>query len=196
MKYFPLREQQRYSKNWWLQLLWGCALIIMGLFLLFWPRITGTILINIVGSFLFIDGIFDLIGAISNRTSSGWIWLLISGILGILAGLLIFAYPLVGTTIALVAVYFITGIAAIMKGLFKVIGGQRDAKRIGKTWSWNNFLVGIVEMLIGLFLLLNPLLGIIGLLALLVLAGPIAIIIGVFLLVRALRGKQVTHTTR
>jgi len=67
MKYFPLRSQQHYSKNWWLQLLWGCALVIMGLFLLLNPLvgIIGLLaLLVLAGPISIIIGVFLLVSAL------------------------------------------------------------------------------------------------------------------------------------
>jgi len=67
-----------------------------------------------------------------------------------------------------------------------MVGGKHTSDAIGYQWSWGNFLLGVLEVLLGIFLLFRPLLGIFTLLWL---TAILAIIGGVLLIVESFRVK-------
>src|SRR4051794_16325648 len=77
---------------WWLVLLEGISLIIIGILLFTDTDQTVFTLVLFLGIWWFIGGIFDLVSIFMDR--SHWGWKLFSGILGIIAGLAIVRHPL------------------------------------------------------------------------------------------------------
>src|SRR5262249_60566566 len=73
------------SVSWWLILLQGIALLIIGLLLFTETAITLFMLVMFLGIYWLIGGIFDLVGVIVDRTQ--WGWRLFAGVIGVLAGL-------------------------------------------------------------------------------------------------------------
>ena len=71
---------------WWLVLIEGIALIILGLLLLANPAKTSVILVQVVGLYWFVAGIFKIISIFMD--SSLWGWKLVAGILGIIAAVI------------------------------------------------------------------------------------------------------------
>lgn len=85
--------QAFYTQKWsefFLNLLIGILYIVVGGWLAFFP-FTGIITLTILLSVLFvIEGILEIGMATRIRPRDGWVWLLISGIIAIAAGVLIF----------------------------------------------------------------------------------------------------------
>ena len=83
MTAFAQRTEEA-SLPWWLILLEGIAAAIIGLFLLTAPGATLFVLIQVLGIFWLVGGLFRIISIFLD--SSLWGWKLIAGALGILAG--------------------------------------------------------------------------------------------------------------
>ena len=67
-----------FKKYWWVYLLRGIIAVIFGLLAIFMPIAAFTGLVIYLGAYMFIDGIFTIIAAISERkTYRNWIcyWL-------------------------------------------------------------------------------------------------------------------------
>ena len=77
---------------WWLVLVQGIAAIIVGVLLLIEPRMTTTILVQVMGIYFLVAGIVNLVSLFVDRTA--WGWKLLLGVLGIIAGLMIIQHPL------------------------------------------------------------------------------------------------------
>src|SRR4051812_47349738 len=83
-----------FKKYWWVYLLRGIIAVIFGLLAIFMPIAAFTGLVIYLGAYMFIDGIFTVIAAISERkTYRNWIWLLASGLIRISIGILTFVNP-------------------------------------------------------------------------------------------------------
>jgi uncharacterized membrane protein HdeD (DUF308 family) len=96
-----------------LALLSGILGIVIGLMLLGNPIEGGITLTVLLASFLFVGGIFKAVAAIAHRFE-GWGWLLLSGVIDIVLGVLIWReLPITGLTIIGVLV----GISLIFRGV-------------------------------------------------------------------------------
>lgn len=180
---------QSFAKAWWVLLLWGLALLIAGLCLLFWPVRTAAILVAIVAAFLLVSGIIGAISAVVHR-DSGWGWRLAGGILAILVGIVLLANPVAGALIVVAFQFYLLAFGLIFSGIASMVGGKHTADSIGYQWSWGNFFLGVLEVLLGIFLLFRPLLGILTLLWLL---GILAIVGGILLIVESFRVKGLAN---
>ena len=178
---------QSFAKAWWVLLLWGLTFLIAGLCLLFWPVRTAAVLVAIMAAFLLISGIIGAISAVVHR-DSGWGWRLAGGIVGVLVGIILLANPVVGALIIVTAQFFLLALGLIVMGIAIMVGGKYTSDAIGYQWSWGNFFLGVLVVLLGIFFLLRPLLGIF---TLLLLTALVAIIGGVLLIVESFRVKGV-----
>jgi uncharacterized membrane protein HdeD (DUF308 family) len=161
------------TKNWWLILLRGICAILFGVLTFIWPGVTLVTLVLLYGAFALADGIFAL-------ATSRW-WLAIVGLLGIAAGVVTFLWP--GMT-AVVLKLFIAG-WAIAIGIMQIIGAIQLRKEIDNEW----LLVagGVLSVIFGLILLLQPA---VGVLALLFTIGAYAILYGILLVSFSLRLRR------
>ena len=104
----------RYFELWWAVLLEGVAGIIVGLLTFFWPNITGLVLVYFVAAWALITGVFEIWAASQLRRLIMGEWaLIVSGLLSILFGVLLFVFPGAGA----VSVVWLIGIYAIVFGI-------------------------------------------------------------------------------
>src|SRR5689334_12645383 len=105
-------------QNWWMLALRGVLAIIFGLIALFFPGIALLAFIVVFAAYAIIDGIVAVVVASRVRASSNrWWWVLIEGVLSILAGIFAFAYP--GVT-ALVLLYIVAA-WAVLTGIMEIV---------------------------------------------------------------------------
>ncbi|MBI4673502.1 MAG: DUF308 domain-containing protein [Chloroflexi bacterium] len=80
---------------WWLFLIEGISSIVLGLLLLTNPAVTVLVLVQFLGIWWLVSGILDIVGIFMDKTA--WGWKLFSGIIGILAGIVILQHPILST---------------------------------------------------------------------------------------------------
>lgn len=172
------------AQNWWLLLLRGLLGILFGVATFVWPAISLLSLVILFGAYTLVDGAFALIAAFKGGKRKGTGWLVFVGLTGVAAGILTFVYP--GIT-ALVLVVFI-GVWALIRGIFEIIGAIRLRREISQEWLL--IFAGVISVLFGLAVLINP--GA-GALALLWLIGGYAIVFGAILVWFALRLRKLAR---
>jgi uncharacterized membrane protein HdeD (DUF308 family) len=126
---------------WWVVLLEGIALIIVGILLFTNTDQTLFTLVMFVGIWCFISGIFDIVSLFVDRTH--WGWKLASGILGILAGIAIIRNPLWATLLVPATLTWVLGIFGIFIGVFALIRAFGGA-------GWGIGILGVVSIVLGL----------------------------------------------
>ena len=166
------------AKHWWLLLLRGICAILFGVLTFVWPGVTLLTLVLFYGAFALVDGVLALAEAVMGHAPAPRWWLALVGLLGIAVGILTFAWP--GIT-ALVLLLFIAG-WAIAIGILQIVGAIRLRKEIDNEWLL--IASGVVSIIFGLILVVQP--GT-GALALLYVIGIYAIIYGILEIWLALR---------
>jgi uncharacterized membrane protein HdeD (DUF308 family) len=164
------------TANWWALALRGLAAVLFGLLTFFLPGITLVTLVLLFGAYALVDGIFNLV-AFFRVASHQWA-LLVEGVIGILAGVLTFAWPAI-TTIALL---YLIAFWAIFTGIFEIVAGIRLRKVISNEWLL--VVMGVLSLLFGVLILFAP--GT-GALAIVLWIGAYALVFGIFLLALAFR---------
>ena len=159
---------------WWLALIEGAALVIVGLLFLSSPAKTSVIVVQVLGLYWIFGGILSIVRMFID--SRNWGWKLIAGLIGIIAGILILQYPLWSSVVLGRTSIFILGFAGVIIGVVNIVQAFRGA-------GWGAGLLGIVSLILGLVLLANGWKFTFSLpwtLGILSLIGGIAIIIGAF----------------
>lgn len=170
------------SRNWWVLLIRGILAVIFGVIAILSPVSTLAVLVMVIGAYYLVDGIFSIITSLTAPEGyRGWVWMLVSGIAGVVIGLVTFFMP--GVT-ALVLLYFVIA-WLIVTGVTQVVAGIRLRKEIKGEF----FLIagGIVSVLFALYLLINPGVGALGVIWLI---GAYAIFFGVLMVFTAFRLRQ------
>jgi uncharacterized membrane protein HdeD (DUF308 family) len=167
------------ARNWWALALRGLAAVLFGIMAFAWPGMTLGVLVLLYGAYALVDGVLAIIAAVAGRTSGmPWWALLLEGVLGITVGILTFAWP--GIT-ALVLLYLIAA-WAVATGVFEVVAAIRLRREIRGEWLLA--LSGIISVLFGIALVINP---VGGALAVVWLIGAYAIAFGVLLIALGFR---------
>ncbi len=164
---------------WWLVLLNGIAALIIGGLLLASPASTMIVLVQLLGIYWLISGIFQIIAIFIDSTA--WGWSLFSGILGILAGIIVLQNNafLSGIMVTSVVV-IILGIQGLIYGAVGIYQGFKGHN------AWGQIILGALSIAFGLYLLSNVLLGVLVLPWVL---GMFAVIGGIMAIVAAFKMK-------
>ncbi len=163
-----------HSHGWALLLVWGVAWIILGLFLLFQPGITAILLVQLMAVFWVVGGVIDLMTGLTHADQQHRGSRIFGGILSVVAGVIIMANPLAGTIVTIAFGFFILAFAAIVNGLINLVGGFKGGI------SWGGSLLGFIQVIIGVYLLTHPMMGIVAYvptLGIITIAAGIAVII-------------------
>lgn len=161
---------------WWLVLIQGIILLIIGGYLLAFPYQTFFVLVIFLGAYWFVSGIFAIIGAAMTKEDVAW--KVVLGILGIIAGIIILTYPLYSTIFILPLLAILIGIWGLMMGCVYLFRGFSIK-------DWGSAILGLIGIIFGIIILWDyfifalALPFIIGAFAI---VGGIAAIIGSFML--------------
>jgi uncharacterized membrane protein HdeD (DUF308 family) len=168
------------ARHWWVLALRGVAAIVFGILAFAWPGITVVSLVILYGAYALVDGAFSIYAAIVGGTPAPRWWLAVVGVIGILAGLIAFANPV------LVGIYLLLfiGIWAIVSGVMEIIGAIRLRKEIDNEWLL--ILHGVLTVLFGIVMVVEPLT---AALALIWVIGAYAIAAGVIMIALAFKLK-------
>jgi uncharacterized membrane protein HdeD (DUF308 family) len=170
------------AHNWWLLALRGLAAIIFGILAFIWPASTLLGLMILFGAFAFVNGILSLmLAAKAPKGYPRFGSLILGGILGIIAGVVTFFWP------ALTAAGLLILIAAwaILTGILEIVAAIRLRKEIVNEWLLA--LVGILSVIFGVLLLLQPAAGAVVLIWWI---GAYALVFGILLLILAFRVRS------
>ena len=135
-------------KHWKAFLIEGIVLVILGLAAIIVPPIASIAVTVMLGWMFFISGIAALLMTFWARQAPGFIWSLISAVLGIAAGIILLTRPAEGTLTltVVVGIYFLAeGVATIMYAL-------QHRKELSERWSWLA-ISGLMDILIAFFII-------------------------------------------
>ena len=164
------------ANNWWAVALRGVVAILFGIAAFAMPFVTMLSLVVVFAAFSFVDGVFGIIMSVRGaRKGERWIWLLLSGILGIVASAVAVLWP--GITV--VAFVILVAAWALVSGTFMLISAFRLKIDHGRVWL---VIGGIASFVFGILLVISPF---IGALVLTFWTGAHALVLGATLLVLA-----------
>jgi len=164
--------------NWWALALRGVVAILFALIAFFLPGITAAALILLFGAYAFVDGVFALIAGLRAARHHGRSGpLLLEGILNILIGIIVFLWP--GP--ALVALIYLIAIWAVISGIALIAAGMALIRHSGE---WLLVLSGVISVLLGIILFVQPAAGVVALSWWL---GFYALLFGIILVATAFR---------
>jgi uncharacterized membrane protein HdeD (DUF308 family) len=131
---------------WWLGLMTGILNIILGIMLLTTPAKTVLALVWVLGIYWVIQGIFTLVNMFVDRTA--WGWKLFSGLLSIIAGMIVVRHPIASAVAMPVVLMWILGIQGIVVGLIALVMAFRGGGILSA-------IVGILSVVFGGIILFN-----------------------------------------
>jgi uncharacterized membrane protein HdeD (DUF308 family) len=170
-------------KKWrWAIGLQGLAAVIFGVVILAWPELSVYALTIVFGIFTLATGISSLVAAFSSQMKEERGSLILSGLLGIVVGIVVLAWP----SISALALLYVIGAYAVMFGVLAIIASFRlplDGRDTALM-----IVNGLVAILFGIVIFAKP--GA-GALAVLALIAAFALVVGVTELVVAIGGKDI-----
>jgi uncharacterized membrane protein HdeD (DUF308 family) len=172
---------------WGLVLVEGIVVALLGLVLLVAPGASLVFLVWLLGIYLLIAGIFRIVGIFLDASS--WGWKLAAGILCLIAGLAILSNPLWSTTVASTWLVILVGFLAMLQGAAGLVVAFQGG-------GWGMGALSVLGILLGLFLVINPLIGVAALtliLAIFMLIGGVGAVIQAF---RMRRGAAAARQPR
>jgi uncharacterized membrane protein HdeD (DUF308 family) len=166
------------AKKWWVLLLRGILLIIIGLLAFVSPLVWVTF----VGIYMLFDGMSFLLAGFSDQPGGQSRWpLLIIGILGLLAGLIILWNPALGG----ITLTYVIAAWAIVTGILTIITALRLREEIDNEW-WL-VLSGVLAIIFGILVFQNVLAGI---LTIAWVFGLFAVVVGILSIALAFRVRD------
>jgi uncharacterized membrane protein HdeD (DUF308 family) len=150
MKMTTAVQTQTKQRPWWLTLLTGISALILGAFFLWGaagPAEKADVyifLVTFLGIWWLVQGIFDIIAIFIDH--SMWGWKLFMGIIGILAGYYILAYPIASAVALPRILVLVLGIWGLMYGVMLLIMAFQGA-------GWGAGILGGLGILFGLALI-------------------------------------------
>lgn len=139
-------------KNWWVSLLLGLLYVAVALCLLFAPLSSYVALSVIFSITILVSGILEILFAATNRkTISSWGWYLTGGIIDLILGIFLVAYP----ALSMEVIPFVVAFWLMFRG-FSAIGYSMDLQRYGtRDWGWY-LAFGILAVLCSFAIIWQP----------------------------------------
>jgi len=170
------------SRSWWLPVLRGVVLLVLGLLMLVQPLWSVTALVWIFGIFALLDGAVTIVQWFANRREPGAGWFLLSGLVGVAFGVVVVVWT---PETALLLFYLIAGWVLVL-GVLAIIASVVLYRARDAGWYWV-LTFGLVNSLFGLLLLTHPQESVT---VVVVLLGLVAFVAGVVLVVSGFATKQ------
>ena len=159
---------------WWLIMIAGIAVFIVGLLFLISPGMSLLVLVQLLGIYWLVTGILSLVSIAVDR--SRWGWKLFTGILGVIAGLIVMRDPIWSAVLVPTLLIIILAVQALLAGISQLI----------HSFSGGGFgltILGVLNIIFGLILLFRPVIGLIAfpfVVGIFALAGGIALFVSSF----------------
>ena len=182
-----IKRVKKAARHWWVVLIQGLLLLLLGIFFVFNPTETLFTFIQILAFYWLISGAITIVGATVGEYKGSRVWGFLSGLVSLFAGIFMLAYPYIAYEVTTVFWIYIFAFASVLYGILQVIEGSTVRKNVGKDWAWGNLLLGIFNIFFGLMLFIFP---IAAALAYVWIAGILAVIGGLALLWTTYRLKK------
>jgi uncharacterized membrane protein HdeD (DUF308 family) len=138
------------QRPWWLLLLSGILAVIVGAIMLFGgleAKVqTYLLLIQVLGIWWLISGIFDLVYMFIDHTA--WGWKLFIGLVSIIAGTYILQHPLASAVIIPKTLVLVLGIWGLIYGVVLLIMAFKGG-------GWGAGILGVLGIIFGIILMAN-----------------------------------------
>jgi len=167
-----------WSFPWWAVLMQGAFSLIIGFLLLSNPLATTAVIVQFVGMYWLVSGIFSLVSIFIDKSGRGW--KLLSGIIGILAGLSIVNHPIWSTFMLPTVMVIFIGVDGLIIGIIAFIGAFKGG-------GLSAGILGALSFFLGLFLLGSPF---IASLALPFVYGALALVGGIAAIIAAFKQQK------
>ena len=142
----PTKTLCSLTENWWIFALRGVLALIFAALAFWMPQSALLAMTLVFGAFSLVNGAFNLVAAVRHiQKKERWGWLLFSGIVGILAGVVVLVAPWVATMVMASFLWASVGFWAIFTGVLEISAAVRLRQEIkGEIWLAFSGLLSIV----------------------------------------------------
>jgi len=147
------------SRDWWVFAIRGVAAVVFGILAFIWPETTLTVLVILFGAYVLVDGVALLVALVrGDAVARRHAWAVgVIGVLGIVAGVVTFAWP--GLTA--MSLLYLVAFWALATGSFQLIAAVALRHELdGEFWMAAG---GVASMVFGVLLVAFPGAGLISL---------------------------------
>jgi len=147
------RMSEAVRAHWKAFLIEGIVLVVLGLVAIVIPPIASIAVTVMLGWMFLISGFAALLMTFWARQVPGFIWSLISAVLGIAAGIILLTRPAEGT----LTLTFVLGVYFLAEGVATIMYALQHRKELSERWSWLA-ISGLMDIVIA-FLIISGLPG-------------------------------------
>jgi uncharacterized membrane protein HdeD (DUF308 family) len=141
-----LSRQAEIAFPWWVVLIEGITLVVIGGLLVTNTLVTTVLLVTFIGWWWLVSGIFELGSLLTDR--SAWGWRVFSGLLSIVAGAYIISAPLLGAAV-------VVGFATILLGINGIVLGGTQIIQAFQGAGWGRGILGAFNLVFGAVIAAN-----------------------------------------
>lgn len=189
-----LVHRVRSTTTWWIVMVQGIVAIILGLLVLLAPFKLATLLVRLLGAYLFISGILLFFNMFRSKSYPKFKIIVASA--GIIAGLLLMIFRIWSLSVLPPAIFLVGSILGIIYGISEIVHGSQ-------TKEWDDIGIGVLSTIVGITLLflIVPIGGFLAVsLTTMVIAVPFIIcisgvVIGILLIRRSLHMRHAQVST-
>lgn len=136
---------------WWLPVLRGLLMIVLGLLLLVEPLGTLVALVWVFGMFAVVDGAVVLMQALLARGRPGFGWLVAEGVVSIGFGVVIMLWP----DVTALVLFYLLALWVLVLGVTAVVVAVTQYRARDLAWA-GTLVFGLIAFLFGLLLAIKP----------------------------------------
>ncbi len=142
----PTKTLCSLTENWWIFALRGVLALIFAALAFWMPQSALLAMTLVFGAFSLVNGAFNLVAAVRHiQKKERWGWLLFSGIVGILTGVVVLVAPWVATMVMASFLWASVGFWAIFTGVLEISAAVRLRQEVkGEIWLAFSGLLSIV----------------------------------------------------
>jgi uncharacterized membrane protein HdeD (DUF308 family) len=131
------------SAHWKLFLTEGIVLVILGLAAMMLPLVATIAIAIVVGWIFLLSGVAGLLSTFRMRSAPGFWWSLISGILGVVAGIVLLRWPLSGAfSLTLILTLFL-----MLEGVVSILFALEHKRELSGRWGVM-LVSGVVDLIL------------------------------------------------
>ncbi|WP_454041998.1 HdeD family acid-resistance protein [Cellulosimicrobium sp. Marseille-Q8652] len=146
------QERNPFRKVWWLPVVRGVLLVVLGLLLMIEPLEQLETLRLVLGAFLVADGVLVAVQGFVHRRQVGSAWWLAQAGVNVVFGVVVAFWPDLSPT----ALYYVLAVWVLVLGITTIAGAAALARNRDLGWAWM-LAFGIVSVLFGILLVTRPL---------------------------------------
>lgn len=146
------RERNPFRRVWWLPVVRGVVMVVLGLLLMIEPLEQLGTLRLVLGAFLVADGVLVAVQGFVHRRQVGSAWWLAQAGVNVVFGAVVALWPDLTPT----ALYYVLAVWVLVLGVTTIAGAAALARNRDLGWAWV-LAFGIVSVLFGVLLVTRPL---------------------------------------